>query len=173
MTDTITPASLRAHADHMERVHLDGISAEEMRQEAARLEAEAARDEEALEYAKVYRSAIVEVAPIQVAWDGLPDDYREMHVRGIRAVLDGLAADGRLLPEGGTGDTPDGTPEKPWPSLHAVPASVHEVRDAAGFHWGRRSDVEWKGCCAEMRTQYCASGHSNSAPFVRVDGDKA
>ncbi|MBM4501388.1 hypothetical protein GS469_22340, partial [Rhodococcus hoagii] len=46
MTATITPASLRAHAEYMERVHLDGISAEELLQEAARLEAESARDEE-------------------------------------------------------------------------------------------------------------------------------
>ncbi|ASN69233.1 hypothetical protein 7S3_55 [uncultured Caudovirales phage] len=102
MSDMITPASLRAHADHMERVHLDGISAAELLQEAARLEAESARDEEAEKYAKVHHLECSRKYPALSAWDELPEIAHVDNIGFMRAVLDRLAADGRLLPEGGT-----------------------------------------------------------------------
>ncbi|WP_175272073.1 hypothetical protein [Prescottella equi] len=100
MSDTITPGSLRAHADYMERVHLDGISAAELLQEAARLEAEAARDDYVKQLAKVHRERMTELGLL--TWDDMNEPAKAAHMAGIAAVLDRLAADGRLLPEGGT-----------------------------------------------------------------------
>lgn len=169
MTDTITPASLRAHAEHMERVHLDGISAKEMRQEAARLEAESARDEEAEKLAEVYRVAFKSAAGDSYIADG------SWAVAGVRAVLDQLAADGRLLPESGelteavkasltdALDTvlsaagvslpvpdsgPDGTPEKPWPTAADVP-------DGTWFRTAKLPDAKYRWLrCGKGSTDY-------------------
>lgn len=68
---------------------------EDWEAEAARLEAESARDEEAEKLAEVYRVAFNAAAGDSYIADG------SWAVAGIRAVLDRLAADGRLLPEGG------------------------------------------------------------------------
>ncbi|WP_175278653.1 hypothetical protein [Prescottella equi] len=95
MMDTITPASLRAHADWMVGAGQDR-SGQLMRQEAARLEAESARDEETETLAKVYRAAF------KAASYGGSGAIGSWTAAGVRAVLDRLAADGRLLPEGGT-----------------------------------------------------------------------
>ncbi|NKT91771.1 hypothetical protein GS854_01640 [Rhodococcus hoagii] len=97
MTDTITPASLRAHADWFASKW--PLVCEALNDEAARLEAESARDEEAEKYAKV----AVE-ADAHDRWGDLPPEDRADVIVQIRAVLDRLAADGRLLPEGGTGE---------------------------------------------------------------------
>lgn len=178
---------------------------------AARLEAESARDEEAEKLAKLHRGVLSD--SVYTRWEDLDTTARDLSVAAMRAVLDRLAADGRLLPEGGTvlteeqvanlrwlmaqyvgsdGDInsppyasldalftppaapvpdsgPDGTPEKPWPNLHAVPVPVREVRDRHGLRWGRHSDTEWRGC---DWSSACAAGHPEDAPFVRVDGDK-
>ncbi|WP_175271494.1 hypothetical protein [Prescottella equi] len=100
MSDTITPASLRAHAAHFAgRWHL---VSEALIDEAARLEAESARDEEAERYAKVYRRAQRREYPTLAKWGSLDADTQENYIRPMRAVLGRLAADGRLLPEGGT-----------------------------------------------------------------------
>ncbi|AEV51958.1 hypothetical protein [Prescottella equi] len=101
MTDAITPASLRAHADWMVGAGQDR-SGQLMRQEAARLEAESARDEEAEFYAKVYHRTRRRKSPVLAKWDSLPDDARADNIHIMRVVLDRLAADGRLLPEGAT-----------------------------------------------------------------------
>ncbi|MBM4509074.1 hypothetical protein GS421_04595 [Rhodococcus hoagii] len=101
MTATITPASLRAHAEYMERVHLDGISAEELLQEAARLEAESARDEEAERLAQALFSGTAGHFVTASTWDAASDHSRNAFRAAARAALDFLAADGRLLPESG------------------------------------------------------------------------
>ncbi|NKW33724.1 DUF3310 domain-containing protein [Rhodococcus hoagii] len=75
---------------------------------AARLEAEPARDEYVEQLARVaadsiamiYRSATPRAEFF--AWDALTEIGKEARTVGIRAVLDFLAADGRLLHEGGT-----------------------------------------------------------------------
>ncbi|ORL01811.1 hypothetical protein A6F55_19150 [Prescottella equi] len=97
MTDTITPASLRAHAVWMERfLHDSKRHAEYLRYSAARLEAESARDQYVDQLAEVYRVAFKAAAGDSYIADG------SWTAAGVRAVLDRLAADGRLLPEGGT-----------------------------------------------------------------------
>ncbi len=224
MTDAITPASLRAHADWIDGCGHGLGPGEALRAEAARLEAESARGETyVLELAKVFRDA----QGYETSLDRYSAEVVEDWKRPIRAVLDRLAADGRLLPEGEDrtvyDDTtlervyrglaaagielrqavdvvnqiqnqgilfrqspdddydtppavsvpdsgPDGTPEKPWPSLRAVPVPVREVRDRHGLRWERHSDTEWRGC---DWSSACAAGHPEDAPFVRVDGDKA
>lgn len=189
MTDTITAASLRAHADWFDTTFEPGsVEARSLRNCAARLEVESARDEEAERLARVFWVAAyptdsqVEVETFATSGTTLV---------GFRAVLDRLEADGRLLPESGTDllpcdrcngsgsepaapvpdATPDGTPEKPWPNLRAVPVPVREVRDANGMRWERRNDTEWKGC--DGGSYLCMAGHPELAPLVRVDGDKA
>ncbi|MDH6282897.1 hypothetical protein [Prescottella agglutinans] len=98
---TVTPASLRAHADHMERRSPGSITAEQLLQEAARLEAESAHDEEAERYAKVQNAAECAVFPgAWIPFDETGPNHRKTILAGVRAVLDQLAADGRLLPEG-------------------------------------------------------------------------
>lgn len=98
MSDTITPASLRAHADWFDTTFEPGsVEARSLRNCAARLEAESARDE--------YVETLADV--LAVAEGGAHLDqlqgWRQTGLRdGVRAVLDRLAADGRLLPEGGT-----------------------------------------------------------------------
>ncbi|WP_238840781.1 hypothetical protein [Prescottella equi] len=115
MTDTITPASLRAHADWIGNGSLP--AAEHLRREADRLEAESARDEEAEKLAEVIaqaeqRSAVDEL----VSW-------RQLQVRSAaRAVLDRLAADGRLLPECGVVTWPEFfAKNQPAPPAVSVP----------------------------------------------------
>ncbi|MGF7124062.1 hypothetical protein [Rhodococcus sp. BE178] len=95
----VTPASLRAHADYMERRSPGGISAEQLLQEAARLEAESARDEEAEKLARVIWES--NVRSVACPWDRLSENSRDIHRGVARAVLTALAADGRLLPEVG------------------------------------------------------------------------
>ncbi|MBM4567638.1 hypothetical protein GS982_02340 [Rhodococcus hoagii] len=105
MTDTITPASLRAHADWFDTTFEPGsVEARSLRNCAARLEAESARDEEAERLAKVQHMAADDFMSGFVTWDELSDSAQAAYRVGMRAVLDRLAADGRLLPEGGTGE---------------------------------------------------------------------
>ncbi|NKS77976.1 hypothetical protein GS539_19325 [Rhodococcus hoagii] len=100
MTDTITPASLRAHADWIdgcESTLASAVTAERLRVLAEHLEAEFARDE--------YVETLADV--LAVAEGGAHLDqlqgWRQTGLRdGIRAVLDRLAADGRLLPKAGS-----------------------------------------------------------------------
>lgn len=186
----ITPASLRAHADWFDTTFEPGsVEARSLRNCAARLEAESARDEEAEKLAKVYWHGYRSATAHPRSWDELTGTLRDSQAVGIRAVLDRLAADGRLLPEGGVvtwpeffaknqpappavsvpDSGPDGTPEKPWPNLHEVPTSVRKVSDAFGCHWERRQDSGWNRCIGAPQ---CAAGHPDLAPFVRVDGDK-
>ncbi|WP_275792653.1 hypothetical protein [Prescottella equi] len=102
MSDTITPASLRAHADWLLATHGDSERLAGQLRSAAnkleiRLEAESARDEYVEQLADV-----LAVAEGGAHLDQL-QGWRQTGLRdGIRAVLDRLAADGRLLPEGGT-----------------------------------------------------------------------
>ncbi|ORL83925.1 hypothetical protein [Prescottella equi] len=101
MTDTITPASLRAHADWFDTTFEPGsVEARSLRNCAARLEAESARDEEAEKCAKVHRAALAGLNYLD--WDHIDDQAKAKSATAMRAVLDRLAADGRLLPEGGT-----------------------------------------------------------------------
>lgn len=99
MTDTITPASLRAHAGHFASKW--PLVCEALNDEAARLEAESARDEEAERWAKVYYDGPAVQKAATCKWEFLPAPSRQLIIAGFRAVLDQLAADGRLLPEGG------------------------------------------------------------------------
>ncbi|MBM4558234.1 hypothetical protein GS466_24930 [Rhodococcus hoagii] len=107
MTDTITPAptadEYRAAEKVLRAARFGGFrggyddEADWCKEEAARLEAESARDE--------YVETLADV--LAVAEGGAHLDqlqgWRQTGLRdGIRAVLDRLAADGRLLPEGGT-----------------------------------------------------------------------
>ncbi|ORM21800.1 hypothetical protein [Prescottella equi] len=106
MTDTITPEptadDYRAAEKVLRAARFGGFrggyddEADWCKEEAARLEAESARDEEAERLAEVYRVAFKAAAGDSYIADG------SWAVAGIRAVLDRLAADGRLLPEGGT-----------------------------------------------------------------------
>lgn len=152
MTDTITPASLRAHADHMERVHLDGISAEEMRQEAARLEAESARDEEVEKLARALHESRAKREP----WDQLRPHQLENYRLAAHAALDFLAADGRLLPEGGTVLTKD-----PESVDNRQLADVLEVLHDQGNSWRE---------IAEHTRQIFATTPAVSVPDDAPDG---
>lgn len=94
----VTPASLRAHADWMDGD--DGQAWEgsrALRLRAARLEAESARDEYwlgiAMDVAKVWHPD---------GWDECGTDERQRLLEAVSVVEANLAADGRLLPEGGT-----------------------------------------------------------------------
>ncbi|WP_175271585.1 hypothetical protein [Prescottella equi] len=109
MTDMITPASLLEHAAWIDGCGHGLGPGEALRAEAARLEAESARDEEAR------RLAIVAVqADGETLWgDLLPEDQADVIVQ-MRAVLDRLAADGRLLPEGGTVLTAEQVADLRW-----------------------------------------------------------
>ncbi|ORL93424.1 hypothetical protein A5N78_04620 [Prescottella equi] len=261
MTDTITPEEYEIAAKVAD-AEGDYELRDILRSRAAHRRAESACDEEAERYAKVYRRAQRRVYPTLAKWGSLDAETQENYTRPMRAVLDRLAADGRLLPEGGTvlteeqaedvrwlfgllsdmsftadrenesykrlvalfpppavsvpdsepedpcGGTgtvecwnpgglctekvcelcgpcrtcdpnapilfansgPDGTPEKPWPNLHEVPASVRKVSDAFGCHWERRPESGWNRCVGAPQ---CDAGHPESAPFVRVDGDEA
>ncbi|NKZ63019.1 hypothetical protein GTG23_00320 [Rhodococcus hoagii] len=199
MTDTITPASLQAHADWMRGRNLHG-PANSFEAEALRLEAESARDEEAERYAKVYRRAQRRVYPTLAKWGSLDAETQENYTRPMRAVLDRLAADGRLLPEGGTDllpcdrcngsgsepavsvpdSGPDGTPEKPWPTWQDVPEGVRYTDQAdpnAVDGWwvnrgGQRFSVNRRDG-HEFASALSDSKMQRLAPFVRVDGDKA
>lgn len=182
----------------------------------------AARNEEALRLAK---RLVEEEFGGYNQWHDLSTSEQERRIQYVKFILDFLAADGRLLPEGGTeeaaqtcedmcedshgglvctrlaghpgrhvahnekdqplhawpatppavaapGSGPDGTPEKPWPSLHAVPTTVREVRSTSGFRWERRTDTVWKGCDEHSYNGDCSAGHPEDGPFVRVDGGK-
>ncbi|NKU18373.1 DUF3310 domain-containing protein [Rhodococcus hoagii] len=157
---------------------------------AARLEAEAARDDYARELATVAVQSDAETL-----WgDLLPEDQADV-IAQMRAVLDFLAADGRLLPEGGTDllpcdrcngsgselavsvpdGGPDGTPEKPWPTWQDVPEGV-KYEDRHGWRYinqGRvRHAVAAHGGVGHP-SAYTDDEMQHLAPFVRVDGDKA
>ncbi|ASN72015.1 hypothetical protein 7S2_22 [uncultured Caudovirales phage] len=121
MTDTITPASLRAHADWFDTTFEPGsVEARSLRNCAARLEAESARDEEAERYAEVQNAAECAVFPgVWIPFDETGPNHRKTILAGVRAVLDRLAADGRLLPEGGT----------------ALEREYDDHRDADGNRW--------------------------------------
>ncbi|MBM4587607.1 DUF3310 domain-containing protein [Rhodococcus hoagii] len=157
---------------------------------AARLEAEAARDDYARELATVAVQSDAETL-----WgDLLPEDQADV-IAQMRAVLDFLAADGRLLPEGGrdllpcdrcngSGSElavsvpdggPDGTPEKPWPTWQDVPDGVvyRGARDTSGWDgWFNRGGARHRffdGAPSKTSDDMV----DDEAPFVRVDGDKA
>lgn len=90
MTDTITPASLRAHADWFDATFEPGsVEARSLRNCAARLEAESARETSVETLAR----ALAENFTDSTRWDWLTVS---------RAAHAFFAADGRLLPEGGT-----------------------------------------------------------------------
>ncbi|ORL40192.1 hypothetical protein A6F59_16795 [Prescottella equi] len=107
MTDTITPSQRYRVAAEVARER--GLTVQivaDWEAEAARLEAEAARDEEAERYAKVQYEGEIAYAALEGKrfgpWEEASNFQRAVTLAGIRAVLDQLAADGRLLPEGGT-----------------------------------------------------------------------
>ncbi|PTR30620.1 hypothetical protein C8K36_102473 [Rhodococcus sp. OK519] len=208
MTDTITADEYRTAAKVLRTDEArdwlgshTAFSAVWCDKQAARLEAESSRDEEAEKLAEVIAQAEQRATVDELV------SWRQLQVRkAARAVLDQLAADGRLLPEGGTdllpcnhcngsgsetepyaysmdavanaiaasipGSGPDGTPEKPWPTADDIPADVGQVQDGSGNKWWRKRG----GWCF---TDGDGCGCSNSAlrdalaPFVRVDGDKA
>ncbi|NKR90579.1 hypothetical protein GS483_00355 [Rhodococcus hoagii] len=121
MTDTITPEptadDYRAAEKVLRAARFGGFrggyddEADWCKEEAARLEAESARDEEAERLAKVQFDAQIAFSgygPDEIlTWDSANDFQRSITAAGVRAVLDRLAADGRLLPEGGTVLTAD------------------------------------------------------------------
>ncbi|WP_238780348.1 hypothetical protein [Prescottella equi] len=80
--------------------------------EADRLEAESARDEEAEKLAE----AIWEGGPRSAAypWERLSESSKGFYRIQARAALDFLAADGRLLPEGGTVLTAEQAEDVRW-----------------------------------------------------------
>ncbi|NKU32228.1 hypothetical protein GS888_24605 [Rhodococcus hoagii] len=94
----ITPASLRAHADWIGNGPLP--AAEHLRREAARLEAESARETSVETLAR----ALAENFTESTRWDWLTVS---------RAAHAFFAADGRLLPEGGT-DCEDERGDTEW-----------------------------------------------------------
>ncbi|MCA1008979.1 hypothetical protein LCL87_24985 [Rhodococcus hoagii] len=111
MTDTITPASTFTAEEWRagERIaRANGFvgEADHYAAQAARLEAESARDEEAERLANEEAERLAKVMwsanPRGRAWESLSAESREIKVACARAGLDRLAADGRLLPEGGT-----------------------------------------------------------------------
>ncbi|NKS52547.1 hypothetical protein GS500_04620 [Rhodococcus hoagii] len=112
MTDTITAEEYRTAAKVLLSEAFSkacgGYAAEASwcGKEADRLEAEAARDEEAERLAEVYRVAFKAASA-----GNAPNSWA---VAGIRAVLDQLAADGRLLPEGGTVLTEEQAEDVRW-----------------------------------------------------------
>lgn len=105
MTDTITPEptadDYRAAEKVLRAARFGGFrggyddEADWCKEEAARLEAESARDEEAERLAKRVHEALI---PARIRGDKVPSWWADL----VRAVLDQLAADGRLLPERGT-----------------------------------------------------------------------
>ncbi|NKS10091.1 hypothetical protein GS580_02890 [Rhodococcus hoagii] len=139
MTDMITPASLRATAkwwaDRFTEHDSFDLVRDVLNREAARLEAEAARDE--------YVEKLADV--LAVAEGGAHLDqlqgWRQTGLRdGIRAVLDRLAADGRLLPEGGMVLSSEPTYPPPSPSCCPI-GSCYPSRN--GGVCG--ADVKWDG----------------------------
>lgn len=103
MSDMITPASLRAHADWMREGGFP-ITAVNITEQADRLEAESARDEEQiLDLAKVLGAAYESDSGLtDVGWDNYTDAAKDRWRYLAVKALAFLAADGRLLPEGGT-----------------------------------------------------------------------
>ncbi|NKV28176.1 hypothetical protein GS921_00375 [Rhodococcus hoagii] len=103
MTDTITPASLRAHAGHF--AGRWPLVCEALNDEAARLEAESAHENHLLELAKEFWCGMggeyddPDPEYVAQAWEDMTPEWKRRYANGVRAVL---AADGRLLPEGGT-----------------------------------------------------------------------
>ncbi|NKS17343.1 hypothetical protein GS490_13535 [Rhodococcus hoagii] len=199
MTDTITPEPTAD--DYLAYARVwdacpDVPDADEARAIAARLEAEAARDDYARELATVAVQSDAETL-----WgDLLPEDQADV-IAQMRAVLDFLAADGRLLPEGGTDllpcdrcngsgselavsvpdSGPDGTPEKPWPTWQDVPDGVrYRSRDEHGdvigswWWWNQKGIRYTENECGHPRASKTSEERMTNhyAPFVRVDGDK-
>ncbi|NKW34831.1 hypothetical protein GS942_23360 [Rhodococcus hoagii] len=103
----ITPASLRAHADWIdgcESTLASGVTAERLRVLAEHLEAESAREDRLLELAKEFWCGMggeyddPDPEDVAQAWEDMTPEWKRRYANGVRAVL---AADGRLLPEGG------------------------------------------------------------------------
>ena len=167
----VTPASLRAHADWIDGCGHGLGPGEALRDEAARLEAEKARDAEVERYAKVMTAAMDPGSE----WSLWPAGVVQRWKIAARAVLDALAADGRLLPEGGTEPAPlvhnhgptsgrgldcpervvdgrlrgvcmdepvaDGSPERPWQTWDAVPDGVRYQSQGRSFEFVNRDGV--------------------------------
>ncbi|MBM4482271.1 hypothetical protein GS443_02815 [Rhodococcus hoagii] len=181
MTDTITPEEYRVAAKVVgatwKRDDLP-CSAEDvvadLEREAARLEAESARDEEAEQLACARRGYMADQYD-WMEWPHLSDVVRTAEIDGMRFILDRLAADGRLLPEGAhcpnclvdlvgveeavtppavslPDSGPDGAPEKPWPTAADVP-------DGAWFRSARNED--WR-----PRWLRCGNGSSDYADMT-------
>ncbi|MBM4644251.1 DUF3310 domain-containing protein [Rhodococcus hoagii] len=114
---------------------------------------------------------------------------------GEPADLDRLAADGRLLPEGGTDllpcdrcngsgsepavcvpdSGPDGTPEKPWPTWQDVPEGVKYRSSDGCYCFVNRNGSRFPAARASestIRSSFSDVVMGTLAPFVRVDGDK-
>lgn len=239
MTDTITPASLREHADYVFETGVDASVAHALRGMADEMEAESAREDSLLELAKEFWCGMggeyddPDPEDVAQAWDDMTPEWKRRYANGVRAVL---AAGGRLLPEGGTvltaeqvadirtilpgfgghaasaaharlcalfprtappaasvpaglvdagkraadipDDTPDGTPEKPWPTAADVPEGVR-YRSRYSHRWGRMAFINVNGeqhwICSQGSTWPTfrnEADHVELAPFVRVDGDK-
>lgn len=195
MTDTITPASLRAHADWFDTTFETGsVEARSLRNCAARLEAESARDEYVETLAKVQHMAADDFMSGFATWDELSDSAQAAYRVGMRAVLDRLAADGRLLPEGGTlaeawdrgwndcnhwwhdGEVAGEEPNNPYldtPPAVCVPDSGPDGTPEKPEKWAVLNpdtntigpEVFWSWDEADKRGGY--------GRVVRVDGDKA
>lgn len=103
---TVTPASLREHADYVFETGVDASVAHALRGMADEMEAESAREGHLLELAEIAYSAVAEYAELDVLWDDLDGLHQGAYMAGAQAVLDHCAG-GRLLPEGGTANVVD------------------------------------------------------------------
>ncbi|ORM21810.1 hypothetical protein [Prescottella equi] len=112
-------------------------------QEAARLESESVRHKYVEQLAKVFRERMVEFGFLM--WKDMNEPAKAAHLAGIAGVLDQLAADGRLLPEGmGVAAWSIG----PAPTATSVEFQVEKLaRILADFavadeHSGTRNDMQ-------------------------------
>ncbi|MCU7536678.1 hypothetical protein MWT96_20480 [Prescottella equi] len=128
MSDPITPALAHRVLDALEQsphIGPDGsLSALFIIRDAVKAwEAESDREEEAEFYAKVYHRTRRRKSPVLAKWDSLPADVQADNIRTMRVVLDRLAAEGRLIPDGGT--APDVMPIGWWRTLELDFAAKH------------------------------------------------
>lgn len=143
----VTVETLLEHADWIDGCGHGLGPGEALRAEAARLEAESAHHKYVEQLAKAFRERMVEVGFLM--WKDMNEPAKAAHLAGIAAVLDRLAADGRLLPEGGTVLTYDeGTLHRVYAALgnaglsHRVAEDVVNEMQNLGILFRERTSSE-------------------------------